>query len=73
MQTANGRWSVEVITGRTGKQSFRVKRLDTVMPASSGWTPTGQIVATIGEVRELLGDAYGTLTEVRDRRFEGGR
>ena len=73
MRTADGVWQVEVITGRTGQQSFRVKRLDTVMPASSGWTPTGQLVATIGEVRDIIGDAFTTLTEVRDRRFEGGR
>lgn len=72
MRTADGRWSVEVITTRGG-QSFRVKRLDTVTPVGSGWTPTGQLVATIGEVRELLGDDFETLTEVRDRRFEGGR
>jgi hypothetical protein len=35
MRTADGRWSVEVITTRGG-QSFRVKRLDTVMPAQTG-------------------------------------
>ena len=34
---------------------------------------SGTLVRTIEEVRELLGDAYSTLTEVRDRRFEGGR
>ena len=72
MRTANGVWQVEVITTRGG-QSFQVKRLDTVMPASSGWTPTGQLVATIEEVRDIVGDAFTTLTEVRDRRFEGGR
>jgi hypothetical protein len=66
MRTADGRWSVEVITTRGG-QSFRVKRLDTVMPAGSGWTPTGQLVSTIDEVREILGDAFATLNETRSR------
>jgi hypothetical protein len=63
MRTADGRWSVEVITTRGG-QSFRVKRLDTVMPAGSGWTPTGKLVFTIDEVRDLLGEDFATLTEV---------
>jgi hypothetical protein len=67
MRTADGRWSVEVITTRGG-QSFRVKRLDGVMPAGSGWTPTGHLVRTIDEVREILGgDAFATLTETRSR------
>ena len=63
---------VEVITTRGG-QSLRVKRLATVTPPGSAWTPTGQLVATIGEVRAILGDAFQTLGEVRERRFDGGR
>jgi hypothetical protein len=66
MRTTDGRWQVEVLTTRGG-QSFRVKRLDQV--ASPGtWTPTGQLVATIGEVREvreILGDSFELLTEDR--------
>jgi hypothetical protein len=64
MRTGDGRWSVEVMTTRGG-QSFRVRRLDVVLAPGSGWGPTGRLVATIGEVRELLGDAFATLTEDR--------
>lgn len=74
MRTPDGRWSVEVITGRTGRQSFRVKRLDRLpAPGSSGLPAPGVLVRTIGEVRELLGDDFDRLVEVRDRRFDGGR
>ena len=72
MRTRDGVWSVEVITTRGG-QSFRVKRLDTVTPPGSGWTATGQLVATIGEVKAILGEAFDDLVEVRSQRFDGGR
>lgn len=62
MRTTDGRWQVEVLTTRGG-QSFRVKRLDTVSVGT--WTPTGQLVRTIAEVRHLLGDAFDLLTEDR--------
>ena len=69
MRTPDGRWSVEVITGRTGRRSFRVKRLDR-LPASgsSGLPAPGVLLRTIAEVRELLGDDFDRLVEVR-----GGR
>ncbi len=72
MTTADGVWQVEVITVR-GRQSFRVKRLDGVLPAGSGWGPTGRLVTSIDEVRSLLGDSFATLAEQRDKRFDGGR
>ena len=70
MRTSDGRWSVEVITTRGG-QSFRVK--DNYRVASDTWAPTGEIVATIADVRALLGDKFDSLVEVRERRYDGGR
>ncbi|WP_375481244.1 hypothetical protein [uncultured Jatrophihabitans sp.] len=72
MRTADGRWTVEVLTTRGG-QAFRVKRLDQIPASGSGLPTHGTLVRTIGEVRELLGDSFATLAEERGQRFEGGR
>lgn len=69
MRTPDWRWQVEILTVR-GRQSFRVKRLDRLpAPGSPGLPAPGVLVRTIAEVRELLGDDFDRLVEVRTGRF----
>ncbi len=66
MRTPDGKWQVEVITCG-GRQTFRVKMLHQLTPPGSGWTPIGQLVSTLDEVQELLGDAFAELRDVPAR------
>lgn len=73
MRTPDGRWQVEVLTVR-GRQSYRVKDLHTPTPPGSARPASGRTVATIADVRAIIGDAFTELVEVRDRqRMDGGR
>lgn len=64
MRTPDGVWRVEVIRTRGG-EVFRVRRRAVIGAyGGRGWAPTGQIRATVGEVAELLGDAFAELVEV---------
>lgn len=70
LRTPDGEWTVEDITARGG-QSFRVKNLQTVPRGTMN--PPGRIVATITELREVMGDDYDQLIEDRSGRFNGDR
>jgi hypothetical protein len=63
MRTPDGEWRVEVIRSRGG-QVFRVRRRAVIgARGGRGWAPIGQIRRTVGEVAELLGDAFGEFVD----------
>lgn len=70
MRTPDGKWTLEVITTRGG-QSFRVKNLHSIPKGTMG--APGRIVATIAELRVIMGADYDQLIEDRSGRFDGGR
>lgn len=63
MVTPDGRWRVEVVRYRGGREMFKVHQPMRVGRSARGWWPTGQLRATVAEVQALLGDAFAELVD----------
>jgi hypothetical protein len=63
IRTSDGVWRVEVIRTRGG-EVFRVRwRAGISAHGARGWAPIGQIRRTVGEVAELLGEAFADVVD----------